>query len=107
MKRNSLFSACLAPPAINLFACLFLIFCVCSLLNKPTVPENGTHHTAAVTKARLDDYYNLLDWKRHILLILSPAFPDVWLVIPRVPSFVVPDPMRSTVYYYCVVEIVQ
>ena len=23
-------------------------FCVCSLLNKPTVPKNGTHHTAAV-----------------------------------------------------------
>ena len=25
-------------------------FCVCSLLNKPTAPENGTHHTAAVEK---------------------------------------------------------
>ena len=27
------------------------IFCVCSLLNKPTVPipKNGTHHTVAVT----------------------------------------------------------
>ena len=21
------------------------MYCVCSLLNKPTVPENGTHHT--------------------------------------------------------------
>ena len=31
----------------------YLFFCVCSLLNKPTVPENGTHHTAAVRKARL------------------------------------------------------
>ena len=30
-----------------------VFLCVCSLLNKPTVPENGTHHTAAVTKARL------------------------------------------------------
>ena len=28
---------------------LFLL-CVCSLLNKPTVPKNGTHHTAAVKK---------------------------------------------------------
>ena len=27
------------------------LFCVCSLLNKPTVPENGTHHTAAVEKS--------------------------------------------------------
>ena len=26
-------------------------FCVCSLLNKPTAPENGTHHTAAVKKS--------------------------------------------------------
>eukprot|EP00964_Phaeocystis_antarctica_P003372 scaffold1804_cov26-Phaeocystis_antarctica.AAC.1 len=26
---------------------------VLSLLNKPTVPKNGTHHTVAVTKARL------------------------------------------------------
>ena len=25
---------------------LFSFFCVCSLLNKPTVLENGTHHTA-------------------------------------------------------------
>ena len=34
-----------APPPF------FLFFCVCSLLNKPTAPENGTHHTAAVKKS--------------------------------------------------------
>ena len=28
---------------------MFVCFNVCSLLDKPTVPENGTHHTAAVT----------------------------------------------------------
>ena len=35
-------------PKTRVFCFFPLFFCVCSLLNKPTVPENGTHHTAAV-----------------------------------------------------------
>ena len=27
-----------------------VFFCVCSLLNKPTAPENGTHHTVFVLR---------------------------------------------------------
>ena len=43
---------CFTPEACPVPGNFFsLFFCVCSLLNKPTVPENGTHHTAAVEKS--------------------------------------------------------
>ena len=39
-----------AHTLISRFFWFFFAFEVCSLLNKPTAPKNGTHHTAAVDK---------------------------------------------------------
>ena len=49
-------------PRLDIFAIQILLrsqytipfFCVCSLLNKPTVPKYGTHHTAAVERKTLN-----------------------------------------------------
>ena len=45
---------------------------VCSLLNKPTAPKNGTHHTAAVKKSSAKQ--------------ASPPFPPPSLPLPQSPG---------------------
>ena len=55
------------------------MFCVCSLLNKPTVPENGTHHTVEKSAAKKVDARKTVTTS---LPVVTPSAPVVTMLKP-------------------------
>ena len=60
---------------LQFFFLFFLFFCFCSFIEKPTAPENGTHHTAAVT-----------DWTEFFLLFVGAGRGPRHTLAHRGPS---------------------